>query len=40
MTTGSGDRVLAPAYSRRGAITAALGGLCAIAAAIGVGRFV
>lgn len=40
MTTGRTDRVLAPAHNRGGAITAALGGLCAIAAAIGVGRFV
>jgi MFS family permease len=40
MTTGSATRPLAAARNRGGAIAAALGGLCAIATGIGVGRFV
>ena len=39
MTTGSPDRTMAPAHDRS-AVAAALGGLCAIAAGIGIGRFV
>jgi predicted MFS family arabinose efflux permease len=39
MTTGSADRIPAPAHERA-AITVAVGGLCTIAAAIGIGRFV
>jgi predicted MFS family arabinose efflux permease len=40
MTTGSADPTMAPSAHNGGAITVALGGLCVIAAAIGVGRFV
>ena len=40
MMTGSAKRVVAVAHNHGGAVTAAIGGLCAIAAAIGIGRFV
>lgn len=40
MTTRSASRPLAAAGNRGGAIAAALGGLCAIASGVGVGRFV